>query len=351
MDTMLPFIDPQNCKLLFAQEYLHSFPMRGRPFAAPSLGLQFYEIDDCIVMGEEQEVVAPLHNHVLPVIFRESGVYPSNELPLPGRAQQALAKATDLIDIPLAVPLFAPGSRNLWHWTLESLPKLLMLEHLGYTGPYVVLGDSPVVRDSLDMFGIAHERRLPAGPAYRVQRLILPPQLSGFVLPENVELVAFLRDRILDRVGILPGSKRCYVRRIGRRRIINEAPMLELLREFDFEVMVPEDLTLVEQWRYMTNVECSLMAHGANTTLTLTQPHGSAFVEFFSNRYINYSNMQAIRLLHMRYLPLVEELDVSWYPDKTTLLHTHLEGGIPADIEVQLIHLRMHLEVLLSGKR
>ena len=344
------FLDAPNCKLLYAPEYLKAFPARGRLFTAPRLGLEFYELDDCLALCENCQIIAPIHEHVLPVVFRESGVYPSNELPLPGRGQRALAQASEIVDLPLAVPLYAPGSRNLWHWTLESLPKLLLLEEMGYTGPYIVFDDSPVVAQSLDMFGIAQKRRLPAGPAYRVKRLVLPPQLSGFILPENLELVAFLRDKIVQQVGVLPGSKRCYVRRIGRRKIVNEAAMLEVLREFDFEVMVPEDLSLVEQWRYMTNVECSLMAHGVNTTLTLTQPFGSAFVEFFSNRYINYSNMQAIRLLRMRYLPLVEELDVSWYPDKSTLLHTHLEGGIPADIEVQLIHLRMHLEVLLSGK-
>ena len=342
------FVDPAGCKPAFAPEYIHAFPARGALFDTPRLDLAFYEIRDCFALFSDYLLMAPVHGHVLPVLLRESGVYPAHDMAMPGKLQHAVSQLADTVDVPLAVPLCTPGSHNLWHWTLECLPKLLLLEKMGYTGPYIVLGDNPVVQASLDMFGIAPERRLAAGPAYRVERLIVPPRLSGFVLPENLPLVALLREKLLERVGVLPGSKRCYVRRITRRRIVNEAAMLDILREYDFEVMVPEELSLAEQWRYMTNVECSLMPHGANTTLTLAQPHGSSFIEFFSNRYINYSNMQAIRLLRLRYLPLVEELDVSWYPDRNTLLHKHLEGGIPADIEVQLIHLRMHLEVMLS---
>ncbi len=344
------FIDPDACQRVFAAEYLRAFPARGEVFRAADLGLEFYALNDCLCLGKASQVIAPIHGRTLPFVFKEAGPYLSSETPLPGQAAAALAGNGELLEIDEAAPFFPPGASNFWHWTTESLPKLLALESLGYTGPYIVPRNSPVVHESLDLHGIAAERRLPGGPRYRVRRLVLPPRLSGFLLPENLPLTAFLRDQILSRVGTLPGSKRCYIRRIGRRRILNEPQMLELLDEFGFETMVPEDLTLAEQWRYMTNCACSLMPHGANNTLTLTQPPGSAFIEFFSNRYINYSSLYSIRLLRLRYLPLVEELDLSWYPDKTTSVYDHLAGGIPADITVHLIHLRLHLETILGAQ-
>ena len=337
-----------DARLSDAAEYLHAFPARGRIWGE-DLGLRFASLTDCLCLGRSSQVILPVHGRVLPVAFKEAGPYLSSQATLPAQAATALAEDGPFVEFDEAAPFFPPGADNFWHWTTESLPKLLLMERLGYTGPYIVPPHSPMVQESLDVHGIAPERRLPCGPKYRVKNLLLPPRLSGFLLPENLPLCAFLREQILQRVGTLPGERRVYVRRIGRRRILNEPRFLELLDEFGFETMTPEDLTLAEQWRAMTNCACTIMPHGANNTLTLTQPPGSAFIEFFSNRYINYSAMQSVRLLKLRYLPLVEELDLSWYPDKATSVHDHLAGGIPADITVHLIHLRMHLEAMLNA--
>lgn len=345
---MQPYL-ASDAKVVDAAEYLRHFPQRGSIRLASQVDLAFFHLTDCLCLGSGQ-AIAPLHGHSLPLLFRESVPYPANEVVLAQNAARCLgrsgAEGNGLRELEEAVALSPPGADNFWHWTTECLPKLLTMESLGYQGPYILPAESRVVRESLDMFGIAESRRIQSGPAWLVRKLILPQRLTGFELPENMALTAFLRDSILARTGILPGSRRCYVRRIGRRRIVNEERLLELLAEFGFETMTPEDHDLPGQWRYMTNCQCAIMAHGANTTLTLAQPHGSAFVEFFSNRYINYSSMHSIRLLRQHYLPLVEELDISWYPDRQTTVYEHLAGGIPADITVQLIHLRMHLETL-----
>lgn len=280
-------------------------------------------------------------------IFSESCHYPASDCRLAALAVQEWRAPSECTAVDEAAPFYAPGSANLWHWTAENLPKLLALESIGYTGRYIVDNASPVVRASLDMFRIPEERRLQARARYRVKRLMLPQRLSGFALPDYLPLVEFTRQKLLEAAGCLPGGKRCYIRRIGRRRPLNEEELLELLREFSFEIMTPEELPLAEQWRYMTNVDCSVMAHGSNSTLTLLQKPRSGCVEIFSNRYVSYNNLHAARLLRLRYHALVQDLDVSVVPPGMSL-EDFLWGGFEARPLVDLLHLRVLLESLLE---
>lgn len=367
-------LSPRGCPVVPAGEYLKRFPDRGRPVRLPEPGLALYGVSDCLCLGLDSQAVGPVHGGELPFLFEESCPYIANEHELAGIAASALgpnrgtpgvttlndarmlnavamSDDVNMIDIDEAVPLFPPGADNLWHFVTESLPKLLALEGIGYSGPYIVPAYTrtqrgAVIAQSLAMFGIPEERLLYSGPAYRVRRLMLPQRLSGFSLADNMPLTALLRDRLIEAAGTLPGSKRLYIQRIGRRKPRNEDEVLALLGEFGFSVMIPEEHSLAEQWRMLTNVECSVMVHGANTTLTLVQPPRSAFVELFSHQLINYSNMHAVRLSKFRYHPLIEELEPSTYPGVRTPLEDFLREGRNDDPCIDILHLRILLESL-----
>ena len=347
-------LSPRGCPVVPAGEYLKRFPNRGRPVRLPELGLTLYGVSDCLCLGTDSQALGPVHGVELPFLFEESCPYIANEHELAGIAASALAANGATLDIDEAVPLFPPGADNLWHFVTESLPKLLALERIGYTGPYIVpaYARTPrgaVIAQSLAMFGISEERLLYSGPAYRVRRLMLPQRLSGFSLADNMPLTGLLRDRLLEAAGTLPGSKCLYIQRIGRRKPRNENEVLALLNEYGFEVMIPEEHGLAEQWRMLTNADCSVMAHGANTTLTLVQPPRSAFIELFSHQFISYSNMHAVRLNRFRYHPLIEELEPSTYPGDRTPLEDFLREGRNDDPHVDTLHLRILLETVLPG--
>lgn len=321
-------------------------------FSVHSVGLTFYMLRDCLCFGQERgQAITPVSpGGSIPCIFQESCPYPVHEPLLAGIVKANLCASE--VEVEEAVPLYPFGSTNLWHWTLESLPKLLALESTGYNGPYIIPAQSladpaSVVRQSLAMFDIAESRLLPSGPLYRVKRLILPQRLSGFGLKDNMPLCEFLRGRLLEAVGSLEGAKRLYVRRIGRRRVMNEGDVLEVLSEFGFTVMTPEEHSQKEQWRLMTNVECSVMPHGANSTLTLLQKPRSGAVEFYSNRYVSYSNLHSARLLKLRYVPFVEELDQTDYTHVSESVSSFLSQGLQTDIAVDPKILRILLESLL----
>ena len=343
--------DEHNAPVAWAREYLDLNPGRGRILPLKHLGLEIYVLRDCLCFGRQFQAVAPLSpSGSVPCLFRESCPYPANEPRLAGIVKEHLA--APLADIDTAVPLFPNGAANLWHWTLESLPKLLALENAGFTGAYIIPAremerEDSVIMRSLRMFSIDPARIMPSGPTYRIKLLFLPQRLSGFSLADNMSLSAFLRQRLIEAAGVLDGSKRLYVRRIGRRRVLNEEGILPVLDDFGFESMVPEDLDLAGQWRCMTNVDCSVMAHGANSALTLLQKTGSVAVEMFGNRYVSYNNLHAVRLLKLRYYPLIAELDPSSYPNERAPVADFLLEGMNADILVDPAHLRIVLETLL----
>ena len=339
---------PAACTLLFAQEYLRHFPDRGRPFRLQKLGgLTFHGIRDCLCLGASMQVLLPIHkDDQLPFIFKESCPYLSTEFALPGVAASCLE--AQMTEIDEAAPIFQTGASNFWHWTMENLPKLLALEHMGYDGKYILPYNEPVIARSLEMFGIAPQRLLPAGLAYRVKRLILPPRLSGFTMVDNLPLVESLRQSILDVTGTEQGNRRVYIRRIGQRKLTNEQSILPVLKDFGFETIVPEELDHKEQFRFMTAVDCSVMVHGANSTLALFQKPRSIWIEMFNNRYVTYSNLHTVRAMKLRYHALVEDLELDTSPDMTTTVYEHLKAGMKADVAIDPMYLRITLENALT---
>lgn len=336
-------LEPEQCSLISAGEYLRHNRQAGRPLHLKHLDLTFYGLSDCLCCGDKAQVVLPAQGTNLRYIFRESCQYPASEFNLVSMLARSLAANPEFVTVEEAAPLYSPGSNNLWHWMTENLPKLVALESIGFSGSYIV-SDGAVARQCLDLLGIDPARLLPGKGNYRVHRLMLPQRLSGFDLAEYMPLTRLTRDRLLEAVGRREDANRVYVRRIGRRKIVNEDEVLAVLGDFGFETMVPEDFSLAEQLRYMTNASCSVMAHGANAALTLMQPPRSAVVEIYGNRYVSYNNLHAVRLLKLRYHSLVEDLDVSSAPNDTMSLAEFLWSGLETDMLVDTRHLRILLE-------
>ncbi|MDR1126241.1 MAG: glycosyltransferase family 61 protein [Deltaproteobacteria bacterium] len=353
---------PADCRLVRAADFLRANPRRGRAFQLRHLSLEFYGIRDCLVLGGSSQTVLPLAAPPaqagaphLPYLFLESCPYSSNEQYLTGLAARALAEPAagrDLPEVEEAVPLNPPGAPNLWHWMTESLPKLLALESIGYQGRYIIPADpAGVPAQSLEFLGIAPERLLFGSASCLVKNLILPPRLAGFHLAGNMPLASLLREKILAAAGATParepGQRRIYLRRIGNRRVLNEDELLEVIRDFGFTVLVPEELSLAEQWRSFAGAGGFLAAHGAGSAHSLLLAPGAPFLELFSNRYVSYNNLHAVRLLRLRYYPLVQDLDVTASPcgpGRQCDIFQYLLDGIPADITVDPVHLRIALE-------
>jgi hypothetical protein len=288
------------------ENYLSSNKNRGISFTDRRLGLKYHMIKNCIVFGLHGQQILPIEKNNT-VIFEESFAYDHDEH---GRWSLLYhnfqeEKSFDFINIDEAVPLYHVWSRNFWHWTLECLPKVLALEDRGYSGKYIVF-DSKFIIESLKLFNISEDRILYSDNGYIVKNLIVPPMYSGYDLSHKIVLVEYIRNKLLDAVGILSGNNRLYIKRTKDRIVLNEDKIIDILNKYDFDVIVPENYSVKEQFRIMTNVDFSVMAHGANCTLVFTQKMNSVFMELFSSAYIAYHSVSIIKTLNLDYIPLVE---------------------------------------------
>ncbi len=164
---------------------------------------------------------------------------------------------------------------NFWHWFADCLPQMLTLEQYMQGEPLTLLmGD--------DLGGFQRETlRLMLPATFRVQfvppnrwirtdRWILPSYLSGRrhgYLPQGY--YAEIRKRISKGLGLPEESEkqdqRIYLSRATskRRRVGNEAEVVELLTKYGFEVVYAEKLSMRDQVDLFQRAEAIVAPHGA----------------------------------------------------------------------------------------
>ena len=291
------------------EDFLAEHPRRGRTITIPPHGMKVHMVSDCLCMGTVSQVILPVLDGKTPYVFTESADYEDIHSLLPVSYRMGLEHAVEELDeaAPL-YPLYA--FHNFWHWMFEGLPRLLVLETMGYDGIYIIARGIPFILDLLDLLDIDPKRLRFNDTTYTIRKLMLPhPWRADEIYSGNPGLFFLVRNTLLDLVEPLAGGKRCFVRRVGgKRRVLNEPDVLRVMEKHGFETLVPESLSAREQIRFMTNVDFSVMPHGANCTLAAFQKKDSAFVELFSHRFLQFMNLFMAEHLNLRYVPLCSEL-------------------------------------------
>jgi capsular polysaccharide biosynthesis protein len=223
-------------------------------------------------------------------------------------------------------------SSNFWHWIFESLPKILLLEKYNYSGIYIVPNEKFVV-ELLDILHINKNRVKFPAKNYIIKNIIICENhmFRANELKDNLPVVNIIRNTLIDNVGIVNGKNFSYIKRIKSRYILNEEEFLHVIHKYYFDVFIPEEHTVKQQIRYMTNVVTSIMPHGANTTLTLFQPLKSIFIECFGFAYVNYTNIHIIKLLKLLYIPIPERIESGTLNGATSLTN---EKNMVVDIDL-----------------
>jgi len=300
---------PQEMLYISVEDFFAEHPRRGRTLTIPPYNMKVHMVSDCLCMGTVSQVILPLVDGKTPYVFTESTDYPDTHSLLPISYRNGLEHPVE--ELEEAAPLYPLYAfHNFWHWMFEGLPRLLVLEKFGYDGIYIIAHGVPFIMDLMDLLGIDPKRLRFNDTTYKVRKLMLPHPWSATTMYHgNPELFSLVRSTLLDAVEPLPGRKRCYVRRVGsKRRVINETDVLHTLEAFDFEILVPESLSARQQIQFMTNVDFSVMPHGANCTLAAFQKSGSAFVELFSHRFLYFMNLFMAEHCNLLYVPLCSEL-------------------------------------------
>lgn len=305
---------PQGNEIDFvtAEAYLSAFPGGGRVLRSEKYAQTCYVLRDCLCAGPNGQVVMPLNAAGPSPVLEESFDYEfEREMKI---AAFGLAMSRGLREERLeeAAPLFpAWGINNFWHWLLNCLPKAVLLESLGFRGQYIVNLACPFVPESLALMGIGQNRLKHCDRRFHVKNLFLAARIDGTEKTLGPALLSAVRESLMSNVAVLDGSKRCYVRRIGKRKINreNEAELLELLAKYDFETLVPEEHSLAGQIAFMSNAACTLAPHGANAALALFQKRKGILMELFGRKYINFCNLPIVNLLKLLYIPVCPDVN------------------------------------------
>lgn len=209
-------------------------------------------------------------------------------------------------------PLCFSNGMNYWHFTLDVLTKIMIMEKLGYKGKYLVNADGSS-KEFLELLGFPEDRIIFCGfnKVIHAKRVYMFDECYGIDLGGKWldDTRQFIVDRIQERHGSLideNSPKRIYVSRIGTRRIINENQLIDYLKPHGFEVIVPEKYSILEQIKLFANVDILVTPHGANSTNVLYSKKGTTFVECFGHYWVNPCMVTTVDLLDLDYHMICE---------------------------------------------
>jgi capsular polysaccharide biosynthesis protein len=178
---------------------------------------------------------------------------------------------------------------NYAHWLWEDLPRLFAaLPHLPTSTRFLVPRSiRQFQKDSLSLLGIEPERLViqETNVNTRCERLWFATALGNqdwaVTAPDTVQQ---MRATLLKSVGedAPSGARRVYVSRSGlskNRRVSNEDALLSIIKDYDFEIVFPERLSLADQIGVFKDANVVLGAHGAGLTNILFCPPKSTVLE------------------------------------------------------------------------
>ncbi|PRY12927.1 uncharacterized protein DUF563 [Kineococcus rhizosphaerae] len=185
------------------------------------------------------------------------------------------------------VSLLMPWSPNYYHWTVQTVPRVLHVRRalggsLDDVDQWLVPGRAPAfVAQWLDLLGVPASRRVEvvdADAQFSTDRLVVSsvPGRNRWVSAPTVDLVR----RAALPVPPTGTGRRLLLHRDGQvRRLLNADAVLEALARRGFEVVDPAALSITEEARTFAEADIVVGVHGAGlTNLVFCRP-GASVVE------------------------------------------------------------------------
>lgn len=248
--------------------------------------------------------------------------------------------------------LLLGGMPQYYHQTVEFLGTLAVAETMGLPEdvPLVVNDDlAPFQLEQFSALGISPSRliRIPAGSPVKFERLWVAtrPVRGGRWIDPLVP--AWFRRRLSLPAG--PGLRKLYLTRAGtaRRRIRNEAELIDILERRGFEVVQPESLSVQQQIALFSEAGQIVAPAGAALTNMLFSPPGARIVGIYNGVVAQagadlYFDALALACGH-NYLPL--EVTASRAGDTDRLIDADIH------VPVESLEARLDLPILRAEPR
>lgn len=186
-----------------------------------------------------------------------------------------------------------------YHWMLDILPKLAVLEKSGIAldtiDTFLVRAKQPYQRETLALAGIPEDKiELSDGPFHSADELLVPylkndlgeKNYHGMGMGLASWIPAWLQQLQLAAPQDCPvEAKRLFISRkdAKTRSIENEAEFTELLATYGITAVTPGELTVSQQASLFEKAEIVIGLHGAGlTNIAFCRP-GTRVVELFGN--------------------------------------------------------------------
>jgi len=182
---------------------------------------------------------------------------------------------------------------NYYHWLCESIFRLWMVRHQLHRLVLVLpeyYRDADFIKGSLEPFKIPHIFYIPLGKSLMVKNLCLP-QIKPICDSYNTLQLRQVRKFYVSYVKNVRKlttdlGPRLYVSRqlAPRRKVVNEAEVLQVLKNHGFAIFCPEQYSFLEQVAIFSKVKYLVGEHGSGLTNLLFVPDGASLLELHKNQ-------------------------------------------------------------------
>lgn len=186
------------------------------------------------------------------------------------------------------VVLVSQWAGSYFHWMLDTLPRLALLDEADVHALPVVVPDDPgpAIRDTLSAIGVAEEQLVPHDGTHGVYDELLFPSLVGGTGHPPGWAVQWMRERLAPPAR--GGRRRLYVSRADAtwRRVRDEDTIVDLLRERGFEKVLPGAMPVADQLALFAEAEAIVAPHGAGL-VNLLAASDATVLELLPDSWVN----------------------------------------------------------------
>jgi capsular polysaccharide biosynthesis protein len=177
-------------------------------------------------------------------------------------------------------------STNYFHWLTDALSRLFLVRDRANKSPLLLPASyesKDHVKATLNAFGITNVDFIRTDEAVECRSLLMPTHAapSGHYNDDVIRNVRSLLLKAFDRPRNEATGGKIYLSRglAKKRRIANEAGVIDLLTNYGFQIVHPDELSFDEQVQVFSNARYLISNHGAGLTNMLFMPEGSRVLE------------------------------------------------------------------------
>ncbi|OFX80263.1 MAG: hypothetical protein A2X12_04220 [Bacteroidetes bacterium GWE2_29_8] len=185
------------------------------------------------------------------------------------------------IDKNVAV-IFNEWGTGYGHWMTESLPRLISINNI--ENLYIILPENvlPSIIDSLKPFNIKNIIYINKHTTIKAEKIIMPTLIAqtGNYNEESIQsLRSIFRNYYSNKIN--NSNQRIYLSRnkAKKRKITNENELINLLIQFDFNIVYVEDLSFEQQVEIFINTQYLVSIHGATLANMIFMNHNTNIIE------------------------------------------------------------------------